>query len=171
MKIVAQQTESIHDNDDSNSLCSLFAGDESFGIDTSKIREVLGKRELERVPMAPAFVAGVVPYRGDVLTAVSFRALLGLPESTKAGCVLVLEDEEGQERFGLLVDAVGGVVTVNRSMLEANPCTLEQRCKWLFDGAYKMPAGLMVQLDPQKLRPSRLAESGMFSRTKMEERA
>jgi purine-binding chemotaxis protein CheW len=47
-------------------------------------------------------------------------------------------------------------------MLEANPCTLEARAKWLFDGAYKMQAGLMVQLDPQKLRPSRLAEAGLF---------
>ncbi|MBS1823064.1 MAG: chemotaxis protein CheW [Acidobacteria bacterium] len=163
MKIVAQQTDSIHDDGDSCSLCSMYAGDESFGIDTSKIREVLGKRELERVPMAPAFVAGVVPYRGDVLTAVSFRALLGLPDSKQAGCVLVLEDDEGQERYGLVVDAVGGVVTVNRNMLEANPCTLEARCKWLFEGAYKMQTGLMVQLDPQKLRPSRLAETGMFS--------
>ena len=165
MKIVGQEAQGaqqIHDEDDSTSLCSMFAGNESFGIDTGKIREVLGKRELERVPMAPAFVAGVVPYRGDVLTTVSFRALLGLAESTEAGCVLVLEDHDGEERFGLMVDAVGGVVTVSRKMLEANPCTLEARCKWLFDGAYKMPNGLLVQLDPQKLRPSRLAETGMF---------
>ncbi|WP_260704970.1 chemotaxis protein CheW [Edaphobacter flagellatus] len=161
MKIVAQELEQIHE-DDSISLCSMFAGDESFGIDTGKIREVLGKRELERVPMAPVFVAGVVPYRGDVLTAVSFRALLGLSESERPGCVLVLEDDEGQERFGLLVDSVGGVVTVSKRMLESNPCTLDSRCKWLFDGAYKMQSGLMIQLDPQKLRPSRLAETGMF---------
>lgn len=161
MKLLAQQA--MQEEDESISLCSMVAGDESFGIDTGKIREVLGKRELERVPMAPAFVAGVVPYRGDVLTAVSFRALLGLPWNAETGCVLVLEDDEGQERFGLMVDSVGGVVTVSRRMLEANPCTLDPRCKWLFDGAYKMPAaGLMVQLDPQKLRPSRLAESGMF---------
>jgi purine-binding chemotaxis protein CheW len=161
MKVVAQQM-SHQEGDESISLCSMFVGDESFGIDTRKIREVLGKRELERVPMAPAFVAGVVPYRGDVLTAVSFRTLLGLPWNAETGCVLVLEDDDGQERFGLLIDSVGGVVTASRRMFEANPCTLEPRCKWLFDGSYKMAAGLMVQLDPQKLRPSRLVESGMF---------
>jgi purine-binding chemotaxis protein CheW len=161
MNLVEQH--SITEEDESISLCSMFAGQDSFGIATGKIREVLGKRELERVPMAPAFVAGVVPYRGDVITTVSFRALLGLPESNEAGCVLVLDDDQGQERFGLMVDSVGGVVTVNRKMLEDNPCTLESSSKWLFDGAYKMSSGLMVQLDPQKLRPSRLAESGLFS--------
>ena len=112
--------------------------------------------------MAPAFIGGVVPYRGEVLTTVDFRALLGMGEYTGVNCVLVLEDEVGEERFGLVVDAVGGVVMVNRNMLEANPCTLEPRAKWLFDGAYKMPTGLMVQLDPQRLRPSRLAEAGLF---------
>ena len=152
----------ILNEDDAVSLCSMFAGSESFGIDTRKIREVLGKRDLQRVPMAPAFIGGVVPYRGEVLTTVDFRALLGMGEHTEASCVLVLEDEDGDERFGLVVDAVGGVVTVNRNMLEANPCTLESRGKWLFDGAYKMETGLMVQLDPQKLRPSRLAEAGLF---------
>ena len=152
----------ILNEEDAVSLCSMFAGSESFGIDTKKIREVLGKRDLQRVPMAPAFIGGVVPYRGEVLTTVDFRALLGMGEHTDASCVLVLEDEDGEERFGLVVDAVGGVVTVNRTMLDANPCTLDAREKWLFDGAYKMPTGLMVQLDPQKLRPSRLAEAGLF---------
>ncbi len=140
MKIVGQDVQQqIHEEDDSTSLCSMFAGDESFGIDTGKIREVLGKRELERVPMAPPFVAGVVPYRGDVLTTVSFRALLGLPESDEAGCVLVLEDErrrralwtvgrcggrcgdgEPQDAGGESVHAGGEVqVAVRRSLQDA----------------------------------------------------
>lgn len=142
------------------SLCSLLAGGESFGIDTRKIREVLGKRDLLKVPLAPPIIAGVVPYRGEVLTTVNFRALVGMDEYAETGCVLVLG--EGGERFGLMVDEVGGVVTVDRSRLEANPTTLDARAKWLFDGAYRMQTGLMVQLDPQKLRPSRLTESGLF---------
>ncbi|HEY6412339.1 MAG TPA: chemotaxis protein CheW [Edaphobacter sp.] len=163
MKILERDAvDEILSEDDAVSLCSMFAGSESFGIDTRKIREVLGNRDLQRVPMAPAFIGGVVPYRGEVLTTVDFRALLGMGKHTGTSCVLVLEDEDGEERFGLVVDAVGGVVTANRNMLEENPCTLESRGKWLFDGAYKMPTGLMVRLDPQKLRPSRLAEAELF---------
>ncbi len=61
-----------------------------------------------------------------------------------------------------MVDWVGGVVTVSQNMFEENPCTLETRNKWLFDGAYKMHTGLMVRLDPKRLCPSRLLETGMF---------
>ena len=163
MKIASvERKEELLEEDDAVSLCSLVAGSESFGIDTRKIREVLGERELQRVPMSPPFIAGVVPYRGEVLTTVNLRALLGMTEHSGRSCVLVMEDDEGAERFGLVVDAVGGVVTVSRRTLEPNPCTLAARAKWLFDGAYKMEAGLMVQLDPQRLRPTRLSETGLF---------
>jgi purine-binding chemotaxis protein CheW len=154
--------DEAQEEDDAMSLCSLHAGDETFGIDTRKIREVLGERELQHVPMSPAFIAGVVPYRGEVLTAVDLRALLGLEELPGRSCVLVMEDDEAGERFGLVVDSVGGVVTVGRRAFEANPCTLEARGKWLFDGAYKMENYLIVRLDPKKLCPSRLSEVGLF---------
>lgn len=155
--------------DDMVSLCSLSTGSELFGIDTKKIREVLGEREVQKVPMAPAYIAGVIPNRGDVLTTVNFRALLGLPAQVGAGCVLVLEDEERGERFGLMVDGVGGVVTASGRMLELNPSTLAYHCKALFDGIYKLPEGLLIRIDPKKLRPSRLAEIGLFeTRTKEE---
>ena len=159
---VKAMEDAIHDEEDAVSLCSMFVGGQSFGIDTRRIGEVLGGRDLQRVPMAPAFIGGVVPYRGEVLTTVNFRALLGVKEKSETNCVLVLEDEDASQRFGLVVDAVGGVVTVSRKMFEANPSTLDARGMWLFDGAYKMPSGLMVQLDPQRLRPLRLAEAGMF---------
>jgi purine-binding chemotaxis protein CheW len=154
--------EEIRDESDALSMCSFYAGGEMFGIDTKKICEVLGERELQPVPLAPSFIAGVVSYRGEVLTTVDLRALLETGEREGRSNVLVLEDEQTVERFGLLVDAVGGVVAVSRAMLEANPSTLEARGRWLFDGAYKMREGLMVQLAPQRLCPSRLAETGLF---------
>jgi purine-binding chemotaxis protein CheW len=165
MRIGRDKVDELQEENDAVSLCSLFAGNETFGIDTSKIREVLGERELQRVPMSPGFIAGLVPYRGEVLTTVNLRALLGMETQTRPCCVLVMEDDEAAERFGLVVDAVGGVVTMSRRMLETNPCTLEARGKWLFDGAYKMDGELMVRLDPQKLCPSRLSETGLFRKS------
>jgi purine-binding chemotaxis protein CheW len=148
---------------DAVSLCVLRTGAKLFGIDTRLIREVLGKTKPQRVPLAPAFLAGVVPYRGEVLTTVSFRALLGLEEEAGASCVLVLDDTEIEERFGLRVDGMDGVVTVSGRTLEMNPSTLDARSKALFAGVYKLPMGLVIQLDPRQLRPSRLCESELFA--------
>jgi purine-binding chemotaxis protein CheW len=148
---------------DALSMCSLRAGAGLFGIETVQIREVLGSTSPQRVPLAPEYIAGVVPHRGEILTTVDFRVLLGLERHTVPGCVLVLDEEDGRECFGLLVDGVGGVVTLARQALEANPSALDARSMALFDGVFRMPAGVMVHLDPQRLRPSRLAKSGMFT--------
>ena len=76
--------------------------------------------------------------------------------------MLVLDDRENDEQFGLMVDSVGGVVTVARSSLEPNPSTLDARSLALFAGAYRTPSSLMVRLDPERLRPARLAAGGLF---------
>jgi purine-binding chemotaxis protein CheW len=144
------------------SLCSLYAGAGLYGIDTAQVREVLGAIRPQRVPLAPEYVAGVVPYRGEVLTTVSFRVLLGLERGAGMGCVLVLDDPENDERFGLMVDKVGGVVTLARSALEPNPSTLDARSLALFAGAFRTPTGLMIRLEPERLWPARLAASGLF---------
>jgi purine-binding chemotaxis protein CheW len=158
----------VADANDVVSICSLRVGAGLFGIDTRQIREVLGTAAPRRVPFAPPYIAGVMPYRGEVLTTVCLRAVLGLEHWSGTNCVLVFDDEQTEERFGLIADGVSGVISLGVEALEANPSGLDARSMEIFDGAYKLPSGLMVRLDPQKLRPSHLAECGLFGRLKQE---
>jgi purine-binding chemotaxis protein CheW len=105
--------------------------------------------------LAPEYVGGLVHYRGDVLTTVSLRHLLGLPAKEGTQDILVLDSAGGC--FGLLVDAVGAVLTVSPSDHEPNPSTLDQRRKAMFAGAYKLKDRLLVMLDPDRLDPLRLS--------------
>ncbi|HUD23133.1 MAG TPA: chemotaxis protein CheW [Acidobacteriaceae bacterium] len=165
---MTRAAERTADGGNTVSICSLRVGTGLFGIDTRQIREVLGTTTTHYVPLAPEYIAGVVPYRGEVLSAVSFRALLGLERCTGANCILVFDGEQNEERFGLIVDGVSGVIELQQDSLEANPSGLDARSMELFDGAYKLPSGLLVRLDPRKLRPARLAESGLFGRSNRE---
>jgi len=142
-------------------LCSVHAGTGLFGVDTRAICEVLGDAVPQRVPLAPDYIAGVLTYRGDVLAAVSLRMLLGLEPISRGHRVLVIEDAGG-ERFGLMVDSVSGMLSALESDLEPNPATLEARCEAIFDGVFRMDTGLMTRLDPMRLRPTELARSGAF---------
>ncbi len=146
--------------EDNLALCWLTVDGRLFGIDTRQIREVLGPRKVQAVPLAPAFLAGILAYRGEVLTAVDLRCLLGLPPNQEKGCLLVLDG--GGNPFGLLVDGVGGVVEVEANTLAANPTTLDASSKALFRGAYRVAEGLLVQLDADRLRPEHLVERGLF---------
>ena len=111
-------------------------------------------------------MGGLVHYRGDVLTTVSLRQLLGLPPKEGAQDILVLESPRA-ECFGLLVDSVGEVLTVSSVDYEPNPSILDQRRKAMFAGAYKLKDRLLVMLDPGAARPaaaSQAAGSGLHLR-------
>lgn len=135
-------------------MCSVRLGQTLFGVPITHILEIVGSARPQPVPLAPAFVGGLVHYRGDVLTTVSLRRLLDLPPRDGPQAILVLESAGGC--FGLLVDSVGEVLTVSSADHEPNPSLLDERRKALFAGAYKLKDSLLVVLDPEKLDPMRL---------------
>lgn len=137
-------------------VCSVRLGQTWFGVPISHILEIVGGSRPQPVPLAPAYVGGLVHYRGDVLTTVSLRQLLGMSPIDGAQDILVLESASGC--FGLLVDVVGEVLTVSSSDYEANPSILDPRRKALLAGAYKLKNKLLVMLDPERLDPLRLSQ-------------
>jgi purine-binding chemotaxis protein CheW len=136
-------------------MCSVRLGQTLFGVPISHILEIVGSAQPQPVPLAPSFVGGLVHYRGDVLTTVSLRQLLGMPPRDGPQDILVLECSGGC--FGLLVDSVGEVLTVSSVDFEPNPSILDERRKGLFAGAYKLKDSLLVMLDPERLDPMRLS--------------
>ncbi len=135
-------------------MCSVRIGDALFGLPISHILEIVGSARPQPVPLAPGFVGGLVHYRGDVLTTISLRHLLGMPDLDYAQPILVLESPGGC--FGVLVDAVGEVLTVLPADFEPNPSTLDECRKRLCTGAYKLKDRLLVALDPTRLDPMNL---------------
>lgn len=136
-------------------MCSVRLGPTLFGVPITHILEIVGSARPQPVPLAPAFVGGLVHYRGDVLTTVSLRQLLGLPPKDGSQDILVLESSGGC--FGLLVDSVGEVLTVSSADYEPNPSILDECRRALFAGAYKLKGSLLVMLDPERLDPMRLS--------------
>ena len=138
-------------------VCSVRIDKTWFGVPISYILEIVGGTRPQPVPLAPGYVGGLVHYRGDVLTTVSLRQLLDMPPKEGSQDIIVLESKGGC--FGLLVDAVGEVLTLSAADYEQNPSTLDARRRALFTGAYKLKDKLLVMLDPERVDPIRLSTS------------
>jgi purine-binding chemotaxis protein CheW len=138
-------------------MCSVCLGDTLFGVPITHILEIVGNAQPQPVPLAPSFVGGLIHYRGDVLTTVSLRNLLGMPPINEPQDILVLESPGGC--FGLLVDSVGEVLTVSNAEYEPNPSILDEKRRCFFGGAYKLKDSLLVLLDPDQLDPMRLGSA------------
>lgn len=72
-------------------MCSVRAEETIFALPIMRILEILGAPAIQPVPLAPAYIGGIVHYCGEVLTAVCLRSLLGMPPYDGAPGVLVFE--------------------------------------------------------------------------------
>lgn len=85
-------------------------GDEHYAIALRLLRLIQRATGLTPVPCTPAYIAGMLNVRGDVLTVIDLQAALGVPGPTtppEHGQVLLAE--VGRVRVGLRVDEVLGI--------------------------------------------------------------
>jgi len=142
-------------SEDGIEMCSVRLGGTLFGVPITAILEILDKPSPRPVPLAPPHIGGLVHYRGEILTAVSLRSLLGLPGHSQPSDMLVFEGRDGY--FGLLVDGVAEVLTVSPQEFEPSPSILDERKRALFSGTYKLSDSLLVMLDPGRFDPVQLS--------------
>ena len=79
---------------------------EVYGIEITKIREIIGIQKITHVPKTPEFVEGVINLRGKVVPVVDLRKKFGLPASeyTRETCIIVVEVHDSL--MGVIVDTV-----------------------------------------------------------------
>jgi len=93
-------------------LLVVSLGGERFGIETVYAIEAISLRELIPVPCTPAFVLGVVNYRGRILAVLDLRRILGLPGEGVTEGSKVVSVEAGGMTFGIIVDTIAGTMSV-----------------------------------------------------------
>ena len=100
-------------------------GEEVFGLDVGKVREILDFTTITKVPRTPEFMRGVINLRGSVVPVVDMRVKFGMSatEKTVNTCIIVTEVElEGDVTvLGALVDSVQEVFELEPSQIEPSP--------------------------------------------------
>ena len=99
-------------------LAFSLAG-ELYGVELTRIREILSPPPLTPVPRAPQDVLGVCSVRGLLVTVIDLRRRLKLeqPETTRRARIL-LTRMDGGEVLGLYVDEVHQVVRFPHTEIE-----------------------------------------------------
>lgn len=81
---------------------------ELYGIPYLYLEELLYVGNLARVPCTPAFVAGVVNHRGELLTILDIKQFFRMPATVLTDAARIIVVRHAGIHAGLLVDAVDG---------------------------------------------------------------
>ncbi len=126
---------------------TFYLGDALWGVPIDQIDEINRYVEFTPVPHAPAWVRGVINLRGDVVTVIDLRSVLGLePIEVAASTRNVIVSSAG-EHIGLLVDRIADVVSARSDQVTAPPANVGATDGRFLRGVYPMEHDLLLILD------------------------
>lgn len=105
-------------------LVTFLLAYETYGIETTWVREVHPLKDLTPLPCTPPFVAGIVNIRGQVMSVIDIKKFFDLPEKglTDLNRIIILSD--GVMEFGILADTVLDVRSIPRQQIQPSLPTL-----------------------------------------------
>ncbi len=115
----------VHEETSVLEIVTFRVGELFVGIDIRQVEEINRFVEVTSIPQAPDYVLGVLNLRGNVVTVLDLRKMLGLktpPADRRSRNVIVQDDGE---RVGLLVDSVADVLTIATRDIDPIPSNFD----------------------------------------------
>ncbi len=96
-------------------------GNEEYGLEILKVREIIGAMDVTAVPRTPGFIKGVINLRGKVIPVMDLRLKFGMEEAerTEQTCIIVVT--VGEVDMGIVVDKVQEVLDIAGDDIEDPP--------------------------------------------------
>ncbi|MBS0245177.1 MAG: chemotaxis protein CheW [Proteobacteria bacterium] len=135
-----------------NEYVTAMVGGQMFGLPIRRVQDVFLPDRLTKVPLASPEIGGLINLRGRIVTLVDLAYRLGL--ARRSDTSMAIGVELAGESYGLLIDGVGEVMSLDAALLERNPINLDARLAAVSSGIYRLEKQLLLVLDVDRVLAS-----------------
>lgn len=140
-------------------LGTFSLGEEEFGVDILKLREIIRIMQITKVPCADGFVEGAINLRGSIIPIINLRARFGLPPKEFDRQTRIINMEVNGLIVGFIVDSVGQARRIPAKLVEPPPPVIASMDSEYIIGVTNFNDRLLILLDIDKLISIELLES------------
>lgn len=109
---LAQEPKKEEPAGDHLETVEFLLADETYGIESSYVREVYPLKELTPLPCTPPFVLGIVNVRGQILSVIDLKRFFDLPAKGLTDLNKLIIVRAGDMELGILADGIVGVRSI-----------------------------------------------------------
>ena len=132
-------------------LVSFRLAQEEYGVEITKVQEIILMGEITRVPQTPAYIKGLINLRSTVIPVIDLRTLFGLPEGEVSSESRIMVMQVGTKTVGIVVDAVDEVLRISSDQIAPPPPTVANLGNEYLDGLAEMDDRLLILLNIDKI--------------------
>jgi purine-binding chemotaxis protein CheW len=118
-----------------------------FGLPVDCVKTIFHVDQLTAVPLAPREIAGLANLRGRIVTAVHLDRCLKIDDRERDGTTLAVGIEHHGEKYALLIDETGDVVTCDENDRIACPTHIGLQFVEATKVCYRTSDGFLPILD------------------------
>jgi purine-binding chemotaxis protein CheW len=141
----------VRSNEGTRAYITVTVCGHLFGLPIARVQDVFVPGKLTRVPLAPAEIVGVLNLRGRIVTVIDMRLCLKLSNCEERASMIAVGVEVKGDSYGLIVDAVGDVITLRDRDLEPVPVRLDRKLARMLTGIHRLPGQLLLVLDVDRV--------------------
>jgi len=104
-----------------NRYLTFFVENEQYGVDISRIKEIIAPINITHIPKTPDFVKGVINLRGSVIPVVDVRLKFGMQEREMDMETAIIIYEVNKVSIGFIVDNVEDVLSIDAKNISESP--------------------------------------------------
>lgn len=134
---------------------SFTLGDEDYGVDILRVREIKGWERVRTLPDMPESIKGVLDLRGIIVPIIDLRTRFNIEDveytPTTVTIVLTVKVDGKEQVMGVVVDSVSDVLDISAQDMKSAP-NLGRRVNTRFiKGMVTLGERIVVLLDVDKL--------------------
>ena len=132
-------------------LVKFVIDDESFGVEITKVREILKPQEIFKVPNTPTFIEGLLNLRGNVVTIYNLRKKFNMKEIPFDDETKIIIVSVNELLVGFIVDRVNEIIRIDDEDIQDTPSSIMSLDKKFLSGVAKINEKLVLLLDLEKV--------------------